>query len=184
MAIIFNSGAMRSDSVFSMNRSVYYVDAQNNGVACPNGAFLTITGIKQFDTYGAAKNALSNDIVKAPAAVTDSVVVADLCMFSSGTIAGEVYRLGEKQYDLAMPAGEPVRVRELELGDRFWLGDGNFEGTPEEGKYAVLTAGKVTLTPADNNDAEGFTVQIIRIDSLTTGQRANGSKILCEVIAL
>ena len=45
-------------------------------------------------------------------------------------------------HNLMIPAGTVFRVRRLALHDKFWLGEGNFEGVPAVGKYGILEAGK------------------------------------------
>ena len=81
----------------------------------------------------------------------DDLWVVDIAEVGAGVIAGNTYRIGDKLVDLKVEAGYPSRVRKLKKGDMFWLGAGCFETTPTVGKFANLTATKVTLTAAETS---------------------------------
>ena len=178
MAKLFSAGIMTSESVQS------YVLSGKADVALDDGAFVVVGDYAVGTVYGQTDKDQNVHTLTAPAAVTDTVAVVDYAGISEGTIAGNVYKLGYKLYDLQVPAGTATRVRRLDLGDKFYLGDGNFATLPEAGKFAKLTANDTILTPAATLPAQGFAVKINRVDSLTTGTRANGSRIECEVVQL
>lgn len=116
-----------------------------------DGAFVVLGALADDTTYIGKKDwNVKHAFAPATDALTaDEVVVIDIDNVSNGVIAGNNYKIGNKLVDLKMDAGYPVRYRKLCKGDMFWLGAGCFETAPTVGKYANLTANKVTLTPAD-----------------------------------
>ena len=128
MAKVFRAAEMMSEDVQSYVISCQY---QADGVDAPieDGAFVKLGELKDDKTYVAAGDKDYNVyLAAAPAAVTDEVVVIDYPGVSEGAISGNSYRIGVKLFDLVAPAGRPVRARRLALHDRFWLGEGNFNG--------------------------------------------------------
>ena len=82
-------------------------------------------------------------------------------------------------------AGEGTRIRIPCLGDKFYLGNENFSGTPAVGKFAAPEAGKTTMLVADTKAATGFCVAIEDERNLIMGQVNEGSKLYrCRVISL
>ena len=129
---------------------------------------------KEYDTYMAA----------APEAATDEVVIVDYAGISEGAIAGNDYKMGNKLYDLEVPAGRPMRVRRLYLHDKFWLGEDNFASTPTVGEYATATAHAYTHTPAAIKPGSGYAIKVLLAEDLTAGMASKGKLYLCEVVSL
>ena len=134
----------------------------------------TVYADQEYDTY-------KGDY---PAAATDEVVIADYAGISSGDIAGNNYRVGNKLYDLTIKAGEIFRVRRLALHDKFWLGADNFVGSPVVGQYAIATAGSGDHTVQASIAESGYCVKIIASKGLTAGMQDAGMIYLCEVVKL
>jgi hypothetical protein len=178
MAKLFSCGIMTSESVQS------YVLSGKAAIDLDDGAFVVVGDYAEGTVYGEHDKDQNVHVLTAPAAVTDTVAVVDYAGISEGVIAGNTYKMGYKLYDLKVPAGTATRVRKLDLGDKFYLGNDNFVSAPTAGQFATLTAAATVLTPAASKPASGFAVKINRIDSLTTGTKANGSRIECEVVQL
>lgn len=178
MAYVFKEGKMASNVLDSMLANAVSAAAIKDGSLVVLGnlaADLTYSnsGV-EYDTYEAA----------APAAATDEVVIADYAGISEGTIAGNVYKLGNKLYNLEIPAGEIYRVRRLALHDKFWLGESNFASTPVVGQYAKATASAYTHTPAAALPDSGYAIKILLEKDLTAGMASQGKLYLCEVVQL
>lgn len=183
MANVFRAAEMMSEDVQSYVISCQY---QANGADAPieDGSFVKLGELKPDKTYSEEGDKDYNVyLASAPTAVTDKVVVIDYPGVSEGTISGNSYRLGVKLFDLVAPAGRPVRARRLALGDRFWLGEGNFTGAVGSNGFATLTANDVRLTPAGEAGAN-FAVKIHLGKDFNYGQSASGKLYLCEVIGL
>ena len=183
MAKVFRAAEMMSEDVQSYVISCQYqvggVDSQ-----IEDGSFVKLGELKPDKTYSEEGDKDYNVyLASAPTAVTDKVVVIDYPGVSEGTISGNSYRLGVKLFDLVAPAGRPVRARRLALGDRFWLGEGNFTSAVGSNGFATLTANDVRLTPAGEAGAN-FAVKIHLGKDFNYGQSASGKLYLCEVIGL
>ena len=70
------------------------------------------------------------------------------------------------------------------VGDSFYLGSDNFNGTVTVGQYAILEANKTTLAPNASIPESGFAVKIQESLDFTAGQIADGKLYLCEVVQL
>ena len=183
MANVFRAAEMMSEDVQSYVISCQYqvggVDSQ-----IEDGSFVKLGELKPDKTYSEEGDKDYNVyLASAPTAVTDKVVVIDYPGVSEGTISGNSYRLGVKLFDLVAPAGRPVRARRLALGDRFWLGEGNFTGAVGSNGFATLTANDVRLTPA-SAAGDNFAVKIHLGKDFNYGQSASGKLYLCEVVGL
>ena len=120
---------------------------------CDDGAFVTLGKLCADSTYAGMVD-YNCKYAYAPTSdgvALDDLWVVDIAEVGAGVIAGNTYRIGEKLVDLKVEAGYPSRVRKLKKGDMFWIGAGCFETTPTVGKFANLTAGKVTLTAAETS---------------------------------
>lgn len=150
------------------------------------GYFAVISGVAQGKSYGDTILNYSTFEADAPEAVGDIVVVLDPSSVSEVGYNGNIYRVGNELFGNAVPAGVPVRARELRPNDIFYLGAKNIEGTPVKGQFAVLKAsGAFTLVPsADLTTHEGFAVEIINIEAKTTGAVAGFPVIACRVVQL
>lgn len=183
MAKVFRAAEMMSEDVQSYVISCQYqvggVDSQID-----DGSFVKLGELKEDKTYVEAGDKDYNVyLASQPTALTDKVVVIDYPGVSEGTISGNSYRLGVKLFDLVAPAGRPVRARRLALGDRFWLGEGNFTGAIGDNGFATLTANDVRLTPA-GAAGDNFAVKIHLGKDFNYGQSASGKLYLCEVVGL
>lgn len=183
MANVFRAAEMMSEDVQSYVISCQYqvggVDSQ-----IEDGSFVKLGELKPDKTYSEEGDKDYNVyLASAPTAVTDKVVVIDYPGVSEGSISGNSYRLGVKLFDLVAPAGRPVRARRLALGDRFWLGEGNFTGAVGSNGFATLTANDVRLTPA-GAAGDNFAVKIHLGKDFNYGQSASGKLYLCEVVGL
>lgn len=191
MTKVFHKGLMISEQVLSKLASVVYQDSDTDA-AIHDGAFVVLGDMVKNSVYGEAGNLNDYNVynAKAPEAVTDPVVVVDIADISQGVIAGNNYKIGVKLVDLVGQAGYPMRARRMEVGDKFWLGRGNFASAPTVGQFAILTASDTILTPNGTKAESGFCVKIQASKDLTLGQfvaKADGSAeqiYLCEVVQL
>ena len=183
MAKVFRAAEMMSEDVQSYVISCQYQE-ESKDAPIADGSFVKLGELKEDKTYVAAGDKDYNVyLASEPTAVTDKVVVIDYPGVSEGTISGNSYRMGVKLFDLVAPAGRPVRARRLALGDRFWLGEGNFTGAVGSNGFATLTANDVRLTPA-GAAGDNFAVKIHLGKDFNYGQSASGKLYLCEVIGL
>ena len=186
MAKVFRAAEMMSEDVQSYVISCQY---QAGGVDAPieDGSFVKLGELKDDKTYVASGDKDYNVyLASQPTAVTDEVVVIDYPGVSEATITGNSYRMGVKLFDLMAPAGRPVRARRLALHDRFWLGEGNFDGSVVVGNIAGLEANKTTLKDSGSKEiTEGqLNVKIHLGKDFNYGQSASGKLYLCEVVGL
>lgn len=138
---------------------------------CDDGAFVTLGKLCADSTYSDMVD-YNCKYAYAPTKAdltADDVWVVDIAEVGAGVIAGNTYRIGEKLVDLKVEAGYPVRVRKIKKGDMFWLGAGCFEAAPTVGKFANLTANKVTLTAADTETAGQLNLAIRASKPMTIG---------------
>ena len=154
-----------------------------------DGAFVVLGDLVKDNVYSQTSLEWNTYSATAPAADTATPVVIDIAGVQEGVIGGNAYRIGNKLVDLVATAGTPVRFRRLMSGDKFWLGAGCFESTPTVGKYAKLTASKVTLTAANDAPSGKFGVKILASKDLTVGQSVTEVSAgvyeqlyLCEVL--
>lgn len=186
MAKVFRAAEMMSEDVQSYVISCQY---QENSKDAPiaDGSFVKLGELKEDKTYVASGDKDYNVyLASAPTAVTDEVVVIDYPGVSEGAISGNSYRIGVKLFDLVAPAGRPVRARRLALHDRFWLGEGNFNGSVTVGNIAGLEANQTTLKDSDGKElTKGqLNVKIHLGKDFNYGQSASGKLYLCEVVGL
>lgn len=185
MAKVFRAAEMMSEDVQSYVISCQY---QAAGVDAPieDGSFVKLGELKDDKTYTAGDKDYNVYLASQPTAVTDEVVVIDYPGVSEGTISGNSYRIGVKLFDLVAPAGRPVRARRLALHDRFWLGEGNFDGAVVVGNIAGLEANKTTLKDSGAKDItpNQLNVKIHLGKDFNYGQSASGKLYLCEVVGL
>lgn len=183
MAKVFRAAEMMSEDVQSYVISCQYQE-ESKDAPIADGSFVKLGELKEDKTYVAAGDKDYNVyLASKPTELTDKVVVIDYPGVSEGTISGNSYRIGVKLFDLVAPAGRPVRARRLALGDRFWLGEGNFTGAVGSNSFAILTANDVRLTPA-SAAGDNFAVKIHLGKDFNYGQSASGKLYLCEVVGL
>ena len=183
MAKVFRAAEMMSEDVQSYVISCQYQE-ESKDAPIADGSFVKLGELKEDKTYVAAGDKDYNVyLASKPTELTDKVVVIDYPGVSEGSISGNSYRIGVKLFDLMAPAGRPVRARRLALGDRFWLGEGNFTGAVGSNGFATLTANDVRLTPA-SAAGDNFAVKIHLGKDFNYGQSASGKLYLCEVVGL
>ena len=183
MAKVFRAAEMMSEDVQSYVISCQYQE-ESKDAPIADGSFVKLGELKEDKTYVAAGDKDYNVyLASKPTELTDKVVVIDYPGVSEGTISGNSQRIGVKLFDLVAPAGRPVRARRLALGDRFWLGEGNFTGAVGSNGFATLTANDVRLTPA-GAAGDNFAVKIHLGKDFNYGQSASGKLYLCEVVGL
>lgn len=181
MANVFKRGKMLSGVADS------YLTNVVAAVDLPDGALVVCGDLAPntvYDPAGLAGVEYDTYVAAAPAAATDEVVIVDYAGISEGDIAGNVYKMGNKLYNLTVPAGTIARARRLALHDKYWIGEDNFDTTPTVGQYATAEAAKFTHKAAASLPASGFAVKILVEKDLTTGMRSNGSIYLVEVVQL
>ena len=179
MAKFLKRGKMMSDVVDSALANAVLEEAIDNGSLVVLGDLLAdttyaATGDYEYDLYEAA----------APEAATDEVVLVDYAGISEGAIQGNEYKIGIKLYDLEVPAGTATRVRRPYLHDKFWLADGNFNGTPVVGEYAIAEANAYTHKPAAALPQAGYAVKVLVEKDVTAGMATVGKMYLVEVVQL
>lgn len=187
MAKVFRAAEMMSEDVQSYVISCQYQeDSKDAPIA--DGSFVKLGELKPDETYikGGSDKDYNVYLASKPTAVTDEVVVIDYPGVSEGSISGNSYRIGVKLFDLMAPAGRPVRARRLALHDRFWLGEGNFDGSVVVGNIAGLEANKTTLKDSGAKDItpNQLNVKIHLGKDFNYGQSASGKLYLCEVVGL
>ena len=173
MSFVFKSGKMASNVLDSMLANAKATEA------IKDGSLIKLGDLVEDDVYGD----VDYDTYKAEKPAEDEVVIADYAGISEGAISGNDYKLGIKLHNLMIPAGTVFRVRRLALHDKFWLGEGNFEGTPSVGKYGILEAGKYEHKVSEV-EPTAYGVKIIAQKELTAGMKAEGKIFLCEVVHL
>jgi len=179
MAYVFKRGKMASGVLDVMLANAVCT----SGVK--DGSLLVLGNLASDTTYSATGVEYDTYVATAPAAATNEVVICDYAGISEGIISGNEYKMGNKLYDLEVPAGEIFRVRRLGLHDKFWLGEHNFVGnSPVVGEYATATAGDCRHTPAASLPASGYAVKILLSEDLTAGMASKGLIYLCEVVQL
>lgn len=189
---IFDVAKMVSEDVLAYDRSAKFCTGNDEApvyAQCDDGAFVTLGKMCADETY---TGMVDYNCSYAYAPATDEVAldelwVTDIVEVSSGTIAGNTYRIGDKLVDLHVEAGYPARVRKVKKFDRFWLGAGCFESTPAVGQFATLTAGKITLTPQATKQADKVNFAIraskpMTIGTLVPGAPAYEQEYLVEVL--
>ena len=187
MAKVFRAAEMMSEDVQSYVISCQYQEGSKDAPIA-DGSFVKLGELKPDETYikGGSDKDYNVYLASAPSAVTDEVVVIDYPGVSEGTITGNSYRMGVKLFDLMAPAGRPVRARRLALHDRFWLGEGNFNGAVVVGNIAGLEANQTTLkdSGAKTITPNQLNVKIHLGKDFNYGQSASGKLYLCEVVGL
>lgn len=179
MAYVFKRGKMMSGVAdVALANAVASTDVYD-------GSLLVLGELAADDTYDANGKEYDTYEATAPAAATDEVVIVDYAGISEGPINENNYKMGIKLYNLACPAGTPMRVRRLYLHDKFWLGEHNFVGNaPVVGEYATATAGDCRHTPVAELPEEGYAIKVLLAEDLTAGMASKGKLYLCEVVSL
>lgn len=183
MANLFSKAIMASETVRPLLVSALF-QANNANAPVMDGAIIELGDLVADTTYTSSGDVDYNVYVAtAPKGTTSAIAIVDYAGISEGAIAGNVYKMGNKLFNLTVPAGTITRARIPQVHDKFWLGADNFTSTPTVGQFAGTTAGALTLTP-NAAAGDGFNVKVLLEKGLTTGQKGNGNIYLCEVVGL
>lgn len=165
-----------------LKAGVFY--AEDEVAEVEDGAVVSIKQPLDHDLYVGMKDLNARKITAFDAAAPIYGVV-DYVGVSHADVMGVMYRVGDKTAGTFPAAGEKTRVRMLELGDEFWLGNENFDAEPEIGKFAAPADGETTWALADEAAEEGLCIEIEDAKDLIMGQVNEGSKLYrCRVISL
>lgn len=191
MTKVFSKALMMSEDVQSYVGSTRFYESEAPAEIF-DGAFVVLGDLDADKVYGGG--AVDYNVYKSSAPTADNqvMVVVDIAGISEGVIAGNTYKIGNKLVDLKAQAGFPVRFRRLALGDKFWLGEGNFVEAPNGRAYATCTGGSMLLNPTSDMPYGGkFGVKIVATQDLVVGQTVAKNSAdkyeqlyLCEVISL
>lgn len=179
---MFNKILMGSEFNENLLKTGVFFDGDEEA-AVEDGAVVSVKGLMDHDLYTGLKdfNARKITAFDADAPIFGFI---DYVGVSEADVMGVTYRVGDKTAGLAPAAGDRVRVRIPVIGDEFYLGDENFDGTPEVGKFAAPAAGETTLAVANAAAASGLCVEIEDTKTLITGQVNGGTLYRCRVISL
>lgn len=179
MAFVMKEGKMASNTLDSM-----LTNGVSDSLAIKDGDLVVLGDIvandlyttNEYDTYKAAYPT---------APTTDEVAIVDYAGISEGPIVGNVYKIGNKLFNLTVPTGTKFRVRRLALHDKYWLGEDNFATAPTVGQYAIATNGSGVHTPNASIADSGYCVKILASKGFTAGMTTDSKQIyLCEVVKL
>ena len=184
MAFVFKEGKMASNQLDSMLANAIVRDANDAEIACKDGSLVALGDLAADTTYAANGVEYDTYYAAAPAAATDEVAIIDYAGISEGDIMGNIYKMGNKLYDLEVPAGVAARVRRLALHDKFWLGESNFDGAAAVGSFAIAKAGSFQHEIKSALTAGQYNIKLIAVEDLTAGMASKGKLFLCEVVAL
>ena len=160
-----------------------YFQAEGVDAVVEDGALVSVKEPRAHDLYANMKDLNARNCVAYDAEAPIFGFV-DYVGVSHADVLGVNYRIGDKIAGVYPSAGEGTRIRIPCLGDEFYLGNENFNGTPAVGKFAVPEAGKTTMKIADAK-AAGFCIAIEDERDLIMGQVNEGSKLYrCRVISL
>lgn len=157
-----------------------FVDEEGEEQSIHDGALVVIGDLCDHSVYSNIKD-LDLHKITTPAADTDKVAIVDIVTVANGDIAGQNYREGINTVGLEAPAGLPVRVRRLSVGDKFFLASGNFASDPTIGEYAIPTADSTLFTPATSVAAGKTTIKILDSMPLVEGTVDTDTKYFCMV---
>ena len=181
---MFNKIIMASEFDVNKLKAGVFHDAEGKVAAVEDGALVSIKEPMAHDLYANLKD-LNARKITAYDENAPIFGVIDYVGVSHADVMGVNYRIGDKIAGVYPAAGERTRVRMMDLGDEFYLGDKNFEGEVAVGKFAVPAAGKTTWAVADSRPEKGLCVEIEDLKDLIMGQVNEGSKLYrCRVISL
>ena len=181
---MFNKIIMASEFDVNKLKAGVFHDAEGKVAAVEDGALVSIKEPMAHDLYANLKD-LNARKITAYDENAPIFGVVDYVGVSHADVMGVNYRIGDKIAGVYPTAGERTRVRMMDLGDEFYLGDENFEGEVAVGKFAVPAAGKTTWAVADSRPEKGLCVEIEDLKDLIMGQVNEGSKLYCcRVISL
>ena len=144
-----------------------------------DGSLVEIGDLIDHEVYKGLKDMNTREIK--PYAGTGRVGIVDYVGVSQGTIQQVVYRVGSKVLGLPVPANENTRVRIPQVGDEFYLADGNFEATPVAG---TVYTGKADGSYVAGTEGDGFTFKVEYVTDKIMGQVNAGKKAYCTVLSV
>lgn len=181
---MFNKIIMASEFDVNKLKAGVFHDAEGKIAAVEDGALVSIKEPMAHDLYVNQKD-LNARKITAYDENAPIFGVIDYVGVSHADVMGVNYRIGDKIAGVYPIAGERTRVRMMDLGDEFYLGNENFEGEVAVGKFAVGSAGKTTWAVADSRPEKGLCIEIEDNKDLIMGQVNEGSKLYrCRVISL
>ena len=168
---VFDKALMASESVQSYVGSCKYME-NDEYARIHDGALVNLGDLAHDDVYGA--DSLDYNVYEAIAPQAnhlsrEEVVIVDLSSISEGIINGNEYKIGVKLVNRELEAGFAARFRRLMKGDKFWIGEGNFEAAPAIGDVANAKAGQLTFAMGAN-DPDVLSVKVLASKALTVGQ--------------
>lgn len=200
---MFNKINMRSEDLHAMLKDGYFGTATRDAqgvitdfteAAVEDGAFVSICDPMTHELYGGdiATTQFGLELKDLNARMITGYCdkepvygFVDYVGVNTADVMHVQYRVGDKVAGIGVPAGEHTRVRMVELGDEFYLGDENFASAPTVGQFAVVPAAdQTTLTPAAAKPASGFAIKIDDTKPLIMGQVNNGKLYRCRVVQL
>jgi len=181
----FFKANMTSESDQSKVQTGRFYDNTNTAAVCAHGDLVVIGTLDahKWDNY--AITDMNVRKLTHPAAITDRVAIVDFDGTPFATNGELFYGIGYRTIGQPPKAGETTKVRVFEIGDTFYLADGNFAAPPVLEEYAAPTAGAGTWTPAAAQVAGATNIRIEPITRpLTVGTVDEGTWYLCTVVSL
>lgn len=177
MAYTFKEGKMASNVLDTMLATGFIVENETHDFY--DGSLVALGDIieGEYDAYHMTVADADHD-----------VCILDLAEISEGDINDNIYRMGNKLYDLKLEKKVPGRVRRLALHDKYWIGSDNIVKGTEEGAPDIKVG--TTLIPAADGKhktaaaATSFGAKIIAEREFTAGTKAIGKLYLVEVVSL
>jgi len=181
---MFNKIIMGSEFDVNKLKAGVFHDAEGKIAAVEDGALVSIKEPMAHDLYANVKD-LNARKITAYDETAPIFGVVDYVGVSHADVMGVNYRIGDKIAGVYPVAGERTRVRMLDMGDEFYLGDENFAGEVAVGKFAVPANGKTTWAIVDSCPENGLCAEIEDLKDLIMGQVNEGSKLYrCRIISL
>ncbi len=191
---VFAKSLMASEDIQSFVGSCKFGEVVEGEFAYADiydGAFVNIEGLTYDEVYSATSLDWNVHAACAPQAGKldrEHICVIDIANVSEVDIFGNIYRgIDSRLVNLVRPAGCAVRFRRMYVGDKFWLGEGNFTAAPSVGQFGNVAAGSTYLAPAASATEGQFAVKVLDSKPLTLGNNvlrtgtAYEQLYLCEV---
>lgn len=145
-----------------------------------DGAVVKIGDLVDHEVYAGLKD-MNTRSIEAGYEAGKRYGIVDYVGVSEGEIAGVMYREGIQTAGLSVPAGRATRVRIPQIGDEFFLSDGNFSEAP--------SAGSVYVPAADGrfeagSEGSGFAIKVEFETNKIVGQVNDSKKYFCTVMSI
>lgn len=163
-----------------------YFQASATDAEVEDGALVSLDAPRAHDLYDDMKdlnawNVVAYDTDKEIHGIVDYVGVDDA--IGQGLNAKNNYRVSDMLAGIHPVAGENTRIRLLQVGDEFYLGNENFASAPTIGEFAKGVTGATTFTPASEIDKTVVCLKVLDERDLIVGQVNEGSKLYrCVVV--